>query len=455
MIQELPHNKSAERAFLSMLFTRPQMVLQYSSRVLARDFFEPRHALIYASLQRIACDPEHRLPLDIVGVCTDLNEQGKLSLAGGSIEVSGIAEMSFDKPVSLNDAKTCQQYADIILDTSRRRAAIKLMEEAMAKASTESVDVAAMVSDMQAALSDPRGGGASTMDASLDKWVEWFAVAQSASASSTVKTGIDSLDKITGGFSEGQLVILGARPSMGKTALSLNIAAEACRSGKRVAFFSLEMTERELISRLLAAEGKISATHVNVPSIMTSQERAVVDVVFPKMREWKLYISDTAGQTVSQMASISRRLNMSGGLDLVIIDHLNYIGAEGRNENRTNEVRKISAGLKSLAKELSVPVICLCQLSRAVESRDDKRPKLADLRESGTIEQDADIVLLLYRDSYYSNDASNKSAELRIAKQRNGRTGTINLIFDSEHQKFTEDIFSGRTTRLREEDIPS
>jgi replicative DNA helicase len=184
------------------------------------------------------------------------------------------------------------------------------------------------------------------------------------------------------------------------------------------------------------------------------EERAAMRVL-EKTDGWKLHIDDSPALPVSQILARSRRLQNSHGLDMVVIDHLNYIGSDGKSENRTNEVRKITAALKGMSKELNIPVICLCQLSRALESRPNKKPILADLRESGTIEQDADIVMFLYREAYYSKDAGDKSANLEVAKIRDGLLGDVAMRFDGVHQRFTQDAFAGAYGKsLMTEDIP-
>ncbi len=452
MITELPNNPQAERAFLGLLFARPQFVQRFSGTIFPRDFYKRDHQLIFESMQRIAASDE--LPLDMVGVSKDLMMHKQLDMAGGSINVSGIAGMSMNLPVSLMDIATCKKYAEIIIDCSRRRDAIKVFEEAVAKAERGD-DVAGVLQCVNDTLENVnRGTTVEGIKNTLSEWEAWYEETKLLGECPGITTGLFELDSMTGGWNNGNLIILGARPNMGKTALALNFASAACRAGRKVAFFSLEMTKRELISRIIATEGGIEARHANIPALMTDAERRIVDDVFKTVNSWGLYIDDSSGLPMSQIAIKSRRLKYAGNLDLVIIDHLNFIGTDTKKENRTNEVSDITKRLKGLAKELDVPVICLCQLSRAVESRPDKKPQLSDLRESGTIEQDADLVLMLYRNGYYTKDQSDRTAELIIAKQRGGRTGSMNLIFDGDHQQFIEDALQGVITTMQEEDLP-
>ena len=452
MVTELPNDPQAERAFLGSLFARPQFVQKVSGLVMPRDFYKRANQLIYASMLRIAASNE--LPLDIVGVTRELLARKELDAAGGSINITNIASMSIDMPVALNDFNNCKKYAEIILDCSRRRDAIKSFEEAVGLA-VRGDDVANILQCLNDTLENVnRGTTVNGITENLSAWETWCEETRLLGECPGIPTGIYELTGMTGGWQNGNLIILGARPSMGKSALALNFAAAACSEGHHVAIFSLEMTKRELISRLAAAEGDVDVTHTNIPALLTDDEREKIKKVFENISKWGLYIDDTPGMPLSQIATKSRRLKYAGKLDLVIIDHLNLIGTDTKKENRTNEVADITKRLKGLAKELNVPVICLCQLSRGVESRQEKKPQMSDLRESGTIEQDADLVLLLYREGYYTKDTSDNSAELIISKHRGGKTGTVNLIFTGEKQIFVDDVLQGVMTKAREEDIP-
>ena len=267
-----------------------------------------------------------------------------------------------------------------------------------------------------------------------------------------VPTGFKDLDYLTAGLHPSDFIILAARPSMGKTALALNIAQNVAIRGaregepkKRVAFFSLEMSRKQLVQRMLCSEADVDAQRLRAGGNDKDKDNAGLWnglwVASDRLAGSEIFIDDTPGISIMEMRSKSRRLQAEGGLDLIVIDYLQLMqGAVGRNsaENRQQEVSEISRGLKALARELNVPVLALSQLSRSVEARQDKKPLLSDLRESGSLEQDADIVMFLFREDYYKarEDAPNHTAELIVAKHRNGPTGRVNLYFKSECTKF-------------------
>jgi replicative DNA helicase len=254
-----------------------------------------------------------------------------------------------------------------------------------------------------------------------------------------IATGFTELDKITAGFQRNDLIIVGARPSVGKTAFALNISQNvATKTGENVAIFSLEMGAEQLVMRMLCAEGNIDAQRLRTGSL-TDEDWGKLTMAMGSLSNAGIFIDDTPGIRVSEIRAKSRRLKQEqGGLGMILIDYLQLVQGSGRSgENRQQEVSEISRSLKALARELEVPVIALSQLSRGVEQRQDKRPMMSDIRESGSIEQDADIVAFLYRDDYYDKESENKNIiEIIIAKQRNGPTGTVSLAFIKEYNKF-------------------
>ena len=251
-----------------------------------------------------------------------------------------------------------------------------------------------------------------------------------------VKTKLIGLDKILNGLHKTDLILLAARPSMGKTALALNIAANAAMTGKTVAIFSLEMSRGQLANRLLSTASRVNSQKLNTGHDLGDDDMDKLIVAADELSRLNLYIDDTAGLTMLEMRSKLRRLKQEAGLDLAVIDYLQLMQG-GRQENRQQEISEISRSLKSLARELDVPILALSQLSRSVEMRAEKKPQLSDLRESGSLEQDADIVLFLYRDEYYNkNDENENIAELIIAKNRNGPTTAIHLQFQKEIMRF-------------------
>jgi len=450
----LPNDEKAERAFLSVLLRNPALIRQYEGLVRTDDFYRHSHSLIFSALVRLS--HEGKKAVDVISLVADLRDRGELAAAGGIIDITAIQQHAEPEQVGRKDSYLAHGYAEIITECARRREGYKVFASAAARAAygEELENLLSLASEQLRDTAHEISGNMSNVQALTDLWAEWYAVTKERGEYTGIQSGLPLLDYMTGGWQDSTLIILGARPNMGKTALALNFAAEACKKGKRVAIFSLEMTKRELVSRILASEGNIDASHTNIPALLTDEENEKVDVVFGEISGWGLYVDDSYSLPMSQIVARSRRLQNADGLDMVIIDHLNYIGNDGKSENRTNEMRKITAALKGMAKELNIPVICLCQLSRGVESRNDKRPTLADLRESGTIEQDADIVLFLYRDGYYTKDEGDNSAELCVAKHRGGRVGTVHLLFDGAYQKFSPLPYSGTPQKAEMEDIP-
>jgi len=254
-----------------------------------------------------------------------------------------------------------------------------------------------------------------------------------------IPSGYKKLDQMSSGFQSGDFIVLAARPSMGKTALALTIAGNAAAQGIKTGFFSLEMSAEQLTLRLLSAESGI-AHHSIRNATISSEEWVELTNVAAKLAEMQLFIDDTAMLSITELRTKARKLKMEHGLQLLVVDYLQLLHSKKRHENRHQEVSTISRSLKALAKELEIPIISLSQLSRAVDSRMDKRPMLSDLRESGAIEQDADLIMFLYRDIVYNSDTENPAlSELIIGKQRNGPTGTVFLNFSKELTKF-EDI---------------
>lgn len=442
----LPNDIESERALLSMLMNRPQLVEKYENILHVQDFYRNANALIYASILRLSAAKKS---VDTISVVADLREHGKLHDAGGIAEITAISQYAVPSQIGADDEARAQRYFEIVLECARRRDGFRVFQEAAERAvSGEDLENLLSIARENLPIS-PTESSVLSGDALIDKWSLWYVETRAKGEFVGIRSGFSVLDKMTGGWRKATLIILGARPSMGKTALALNFAINACNDGKSVAFFSLEMASDELVSRIVASEGYVDAHHATVPALMTAEEEKSALRVLEKMRGWNIHIDDTSAMPVSKILARAKQIQREHGLDLVVIDHLNYIGSDGNAENRTNEMRKITASLKAMAKDLEVPVLVLCQLSRGVESRQDRRPSLGDLRESGTIEQDADIVLLLYRDGYYTRDASDKSAELQVAKHRNGEVGTVQLRFDGVHQRFSQSdlAFWGRVEK--------
>lgn len=351
--------------------------------------------------------------------------------------ISFLANLSNTVPSTANLA----HYAKIVKEKAILRALIDVSTEIAGAAYNESEDVAEQLDDAENKILAIAGG--QTTGAFIPAKEVVFAAVERVSELAKAKggitglsTGLATLDNVTRGLQKSDLIIVAARPAMGKTAFVLNLATHVALQGGTVAFFSLEMPREQLMHRIFCAEGQIDATRLARGELDDEEWDRLVKVA-DRMMKTKLYFDDTSSTTVLDIRTRARRLKAEHGLDLIAIDYLQLIQAPGRAENRTLAVAEMTRSLKVLARELNVPIVVLSQLSRATEGRSDKRPLLSDLRESGSIEQDADIVMFLYRDDYYNKDTEHPNeAELIIAKQRNGPIGTVRLLWQPQYTRF-------------------
>lgn len=430
--RSLPQSEEAERAVLAGALLAPHRLPVISGRLLADDFYSERHRLLYqAMLDLVAINS----PVDIRTVQARLEQQKQFEAAGG---LAYIASLDLDLP----DLSRIEQYVEIVKERSVRRRLIHACSEitrdcmdggveaeiALAKAekvvlelgeqaiSRGFVPLATILGEIQEELEDQPG-----------------------STFTGIPTGFHDFDRMTHGLNRGNLIIIAGRPGMGKTSLALNMAQHvAIREKRPVGVFSLEMSQQELAFRVLCGESGIGFKRMRAGHMSQQQWRDVVRTI-RQTQDAPLFIDDSANPTLLEINSKARRLKAEKGLDLVIIDYLQLMQAGGRYENRNLEIAAISRGLKQLAKELAIPVIALSQLSRQPERRgNDHRPQLSDLRESGSIEQDADLVAFVYRDEVYNReDETNRGlAELIIAKHRNGEIGSVPLVFLGETTSF-------------------
>jgi replicative DNA helicase len=353
--------------------------------------------------------------------------------------ISFLANLSNTVPSTANLA----HYAKIVKEKAILRALIDVSTEIAGAAYNESEDVAEQLDDAENKILAIAGG--QTTGAFIPAKEVVFAAVERVSELAKVKggitglsTGLATLDNVTRGLQKSDLIIVAARPAMGKTAFVLNLATHVALQGGTVAFFSLEMPREQLMHRIFCAEGQIDATRLARGELDDEEWDRLVKVA-DRMMKTKLYFDDTSSTTVLDIRTRARRLKAEHGLDLIAIDYLQLIQAPGRAENRTLAVAEMTRSLKVLARELNVPIVVLSQLSRATEGRSDKRPLLSDLRESGSIEQDADIVMFLYREDYYNQDTENANiTELSIAKHRNGATDTVKMFFQKEYTRFRD-----------------
>jgi len=434
-----PYSHEAETAVLGALLLSPDLAATEVLDILDRaDFYQPNHQQVYEAITDLYAQNQ---PIDAVTVSNRLRTLGVFDRVGGTSYLVGLLD---DVPTASN----VDYYARIVRDHALRRALGIAALEIRREAADQTAEVAAVLDHAEQRVyeigSRQAGSRARRVGPLLTDAIEAFEHAE-RSGLSGLRLGFADLDRKLGGVAAGNLVILAARPSVGKSALALGVAQRVAAHGAAVAFFSLEMSQRELVQRLVCATARVDSERAKLGELADKDWHKLTQAA-EKLHELPLYVEDTAGMTVTELRAKARRVARdAGGLGLIIIDYLQLM--TGRGDNREQEIASISRGLKALAQDLDVPVLALSQLNRAVEVRENKRPRLADLRESGSLEQDADIVMLLYRDEYYSptttTDAAGK-AELNIAKHRTGGTGVVSLSFQASYVAFEDAIDTDR-----------
>jgi len=434
-----PHSIEGESSVLGGLLLDNGAWDRVGDLLTDEDFYRYEHKLIYAAVGALINATK---PADVITVYEHLQNQGKAEDVGGLSYLNSLAQY-------VPSASNIRRYAEIVRERSILRKLVAASDEIATNAFNPQGKAVAMILDEaeQKIFNIGEQGsrmkqGFQSMDtlvvSLLDRVTE---MSENPNDITGVPTGFYDLDRMTSGFQAGDLVILAARPSMGKTALAINIAEHvALHEGLPVAVFSMEMGASQLAVRIVGSIGRIDQTHLRTGTL-TDEEWPRLTEAIEKLRNISLHIDETPGLTVSELRANARRLaRQCGKLGLIVVDYLQLMSVSSSmsEENRATAVGEISRGLKMLAKELQCPVIALSQLSRGVESRTDKRPMMSDLRESGAIEQDADIIMFIYRDEYYTKDACKEPgvAEVIISKQRNGPTGTVKLAFISRITKF-------------------
>ena len=428
-----PHNNEAEQSVIGAIFLEPQALITASEILIPEDFYRRAHQMIFQTMQSLS---DQGKAIDVVTVTEELSVKKELEDVGG---LSYISELANAVPTAANIA----HYAKIVEEKALLRRLINVATKIVQDSYTREDEVEALLSEAEKKMMEvanrKNGGDFKHVKDVLVDTFDNIEKLQSRQGDVTgIPTGFRDLDHITAGFQRNDLIIVAARPSVGKTAFALNIAQSAAvQAGENVAIFSLEMGADQLIMRMLCAEGNIDAQALRTGAL-TTEDWGKLTMAMGSLSNSGIYIDDSAGVRVNELRAKCRRLAQEHGLGMIIIDYLQLIQGSGRpGENRQQEVSEISRSLKGLARELKVPVIALSQLSRGVEQRQDKRPMMSDLRESGSIEQDADIVAFLYRDDYYDKESESKNMiEIIIAKQRNGPTGTVTLAFKKEFNKF-------------------
>lgn len=428
-----PQNIEAEQAVLGAIFLEPSSLTLASELLIPEDFYRAAHQKIFHVMLNLTDKGE---PVDLVTVTSELADAKILEEVGG---VSYLSDLANSVPTAAN----IEYYGQIVEEKSILRRLIRTATSIAQDGYSREDEVEVLLSEaekniMEVAQRKNTGAFQNIKDVLVKTYDNIEMLHNRKGDVTGIPTGFTELDRMTAGFQRNDLIIVAARPSVGKTAFALNIAQNvATKTDENVAIFSLEMGADQLVMRMLCAEGNINAQNLRTGAL-TSEDWGKLTMAMGSLSNSGIYIDDTPGIRVGDIRSKCRRLKQENGLGMILIDYLQLIQGNGRSgENRQQEVSEISRSLKALARELEVPVIALSQLSRGVEQRQDKRPMMSDIRESGSIEQDADIVAFLYREDYYDKESENQNIiEIIISKQRNGPVGTVSLAFVKEYNKF-------------------
>jgi replicative DNA helicase len=430
--RSLPHNLEAEKSVLGAILIDNAAFNHAAELIGARDFFRDAHRRIF---DRMVALSERGDVIDFVTLKEELSRGGDLEEVGGPAYIASLAD---GVPRSSN----VEHYARIVKEKSTLRNLIFSANKILATAYEAELEADAVLDEAEKAIFEiaedrVRAGFVPLRDLVKESFETIERLQAHKELITGVPTGFVDLDEMTSGLQPGDLVIVAARPSMGKTSLVLNVAQHVgTKTDMTVGFFSLEMSREQLFFRLLTSEARIDWHRVRT-GMLGEKDWGRLSEAVGKLSDANIYIDDTPAIGVLEMRAKSRRLKAEHGLHLLVVDYLQLMQGRGRAENRTQELAAISRSLKGLAKELHVPIVALSQLSRAPESRSDHKPQLSDLRESGALEQDADVVVLIFREDVYTRTEENQGiAELIVAKQRNGPTGSVKLAFVREHTRF-------------------
>lgn len=430
-----PNNIEAEKSVLGAMMLRKEAISEVSELIGGNDFYRDAHRIIYDTIINMA---NNNIAVDMVTLTDQLNKDNMLERVGGAGFIGSL-------PNTVPSAANATYYANIVREKSELRALINAANDISAMAFEGAEEVPVIMDKAEKAIlsasSQHSSGDFTPISEVILTTVSKIDFLYGNKGQITgIPTSFSDLDKLTSGLQPSDLILVAARPSMGKTAFTLNIAANvALKAKKSVAFFSLEMSKSQLVQRMLCSEGGIDSQKLRIGDIGDEEWNRLL-AAGGMISQAPIYIDDTTNIQVNELRSKARRLKAQHGLDLIIIDYLQLMQGSGSKKNADNrqaEIAEISRSLKGLARELNVPVIALSQLSRSVESRQIKRPMLSDLRESGSLEQDADIVMFLYREDYYDPETAEKNiTEVIIAKHRNGPVDTVKLYFQKEFTRF-------------------
>jgi replicative DNA helicase len=432
---EAPQNLEAEASLLGAILIDSDALVKIADNVSSTDFFDKRHEHIYEAILKLY---ERRSPIDVLTLADQLKIDGVLDLIGGA---SYLAELTNFVPT----ASHVEQYAEIVAQKALRRRLIATSQELTEISFDESKALKELIEEAESRLFQVSQKHVKQSIVSIESVLQenyqrLHDLYENKGALRGVTTGFRDMDNLLAGLQRSDLLILAARPAMGKTALSLNLAYNVAMIAKQpVLFFSLEMGKEQLVERMLAVESGVDAWALRNGK-MSEDDFGKIGMAMGSLAEAPIFIDDTPGLTVSDLRTKARRESHKHQLGLIIVDYLQLMSGGSRfgsSDNRVQEISEISRGLKLIARELNVPLIALSQLSRSVESRSPQIPQLADLRESGSIEQDADIVMFIYREEYYNPDTDRKNiTDVMIKKHRNGALGTVELYFDKDKQRF-------------------
>jgi len=427
-----PHSLEAEQSVLGAMILDKEAINTAIEIIRPDDFYKEANKEIFEAILILFNKNE---PVDLITLSEELKRRGTLENTGG---VTYLANLSSGVATTAN----VKYYCKIVEEKSILRRLIKSCDDVIVKSYENSDEVNAIIENAEKAIFDitqgrHREGFSPLNEVLLSSFSQIEERAANQGTLTGLTTGFIDLDNKLSGLQKSDLILLAARPSMGKTAISVNIVTNAAlKANAKVAVFSLEMSKEQLVQRMISATAHVDLQKIISGRLSEEEWIQVINAMGP-LSQAEIFIDDTAGISLMEMKAKCRRLKIEKGLDLVMIDYLQLMQLDGRQESRQQEISAISRGLKALAKEMECPVIALSQLSRAPELRTDHRPILSDLRESGAIEQDADVVLFLYRDEYYHEDSEKKNiGEVIIAKHRNGPTGSLELVFKKEFTKF-------------------
>ncbi|QGU96734.1 replicative DNA helicase [Clostridium bovifaecis] len=431
-LRVLPHNIQAEQTVLGCMIKDKTSIAQAAEVLRGDDFYREGHKIIFNAILDLYSKD---IPIDMVTLIEHLQSTEKLQAVGGMTYISELSN-SIESTINLTS------YVKIVEEKSILRKLIRASADITEECYSKQDDVPKVLDGAEKRIFDIAEKRTSSdfepISIVLERGFEQIEKMFNQKGETTgVPTGFPELDAQTSGLQPGDMILVAARPSMGKTTFAINIAQYAAiREGKSVVVFSLEMSKEQLANKILCAEANIDMLKLRTGALEDSDWERIARASGP-IAASKIFIDDTAGVSVMEMRSKCRRLKIEHGIDLIVIDYLQLMSGSSASESRQQEVSEISRSIKALAKEMHCPVIALSQLSRAPEQRADHRPMLSDLRESGSIEQDADLVMFLYRDEYYNKESEDKNvAECIIAKQRNGPVGTVKLAWLGQYSKF-------------------